>query len=317
MTSFNSITGRGVSTPSADVGSAGGPELDPDEPTDSSGPLGPGTPQSIDFIEPPPPPQSLAFPPLGGETVSVGGAGGGSPAVRPQSPPQVAPEAGAPPRQPAPPIVTGLNLGMGDPKVKLDPMIEKLINESPHLKELWEKARQKGFEIRLIEGNESWTNKDSKPPTIFIGRDSVKWDGPPDHMARKFATLLAHEIGHAANPSPPIQDLRSRSAHVEHNLGPAIKNEAEAYFANAQVRHEIRGSDGTGPDIGIRGKYDNEINDIYNRYLAGDLTKEQAIEEMGYWAELEPRRHADGSEGTTEEVYRRQLENDWDEKHKT
>jgi hypothetical protein len=42
---------------------------------------------------------------------------------------------------------------------------------------------------------------------------------------------------------------------------------------------------------------------------------------MGYWAALEPRRHppppdGDGSEGTTEEVYRRMLEKDWDEKHK-
>jgi hypothetical protein len=55
----------------------------------------------------------------------------------------------------------------------------------------------------------------------------------------------------------------------------------------------------------------------YNRYLTEDLTKEQAIEEMGYWAALEPRRHGDdGTEGTTEQVYRRMLEQDWNEKHK-
>jgi hypothetical protein len=37
---------------------------------------------------------------------------------------------------------------------------------------------------------------------------------------------------------------------------------------------------------------------------------------MGYWAALEPRRHQDGTVGTTEEVFRKNAEMAWDETHK-
>jgi hypothetical protein len=307
MSGTNSITGQGTPPPPVGSGSFPVPEFVEEIDVSGTKPLEAPDPDAI-------------FPVDGIDQPSSPSSGGGifGPISQPEVPGAVAPPEVAPgPRQPAPPIVTGLNLTMkGDPKLKLDPKIEKLLNASPHLKDLWQQALQKNFKIQLIEGNESRTDFDSKPPRILIGKDSVKWDGPPDQMALKFATLLAHEIGHAANPYPGDLNLRTKPDFVDTNLGRWIANEAQAYFDNAKARHEILGPEGTGPDIGIRGRYDNEMTDIYNRHLAGEFTKEQAIAEMGYWAEQEPRRHGDGSEGTTREVFRRALEQGWDETHK-
>jgi hypothetical protein len=156
--SVNSITGQGARALSSDVGSAGSPEPEPgpEGPVDGvDAPLGPGTPQSIDFVETPPPEPRPAMPPAGGETVPGGGGPSGPQPDRP-----VAPVAG--PEKPdkarlAPPIVSGFG-----------EEVDKILNASPRLRELWEKMQKAGIKIeRITEGNSrvAW---EKKPPTLQI-----------------------------------------------------------------------------------------------------------------------------------------------------
>ncbi len=303
MTSFNSITGRGVSTPSADVGTAGGPDVDPDAPTD---PLGPGTPQSIDIIEEPPPPQRLAVAPLGGETVIVGGGGPSGP--QPERPP-VPVAAPAKPEKPrlAPPIVSGLGKE-----------VDEILNKSPTMRELWAKAKEKGYHIEFRNGpNETHHGPPDK--VIYINPKSLV-DGHVLTPA-ELSSLASHEIDHAVRgPGRAPVDIGDREGYATNATRTEIWGEAGAAFTNARARDEIRNSPspGMGPDIGIRGGFDDEYIKIYERWKSGDiLTVDEAIAEMAFWAGQEPRgRNADGSYKTTEEVFLEKHREDFDERHK-
>jgi hypothetical protein len=229
---------------------------------------------------------------LGTGTVPVS-AGGGGPAVRPEFPGPVVtgPDEGKR-SQDAPKITSGLGKAIDD-----------IINKSPTMRALWEKAQKEGWQIVLTDKIGSRADGDGKK--LYLNTNDVKKD-QPDQIAAKLATLLSHEIGHAATPFSPTMRGDTREEFVARNTEQDVRHEATAAFLNAQARWEIMNGEPPGPDIGIRGGFDDEYKKIYDRYLYGDLTQEQAISEMAAWAAKEPRGHADGTVGTTEEVFARE-----------
>jgi hypothetical protein len=271
---------------------------------DTSVPVQPaqGGEQSIEIIEIVPPVDEWEPEPLppgagvifGGGTVPVSGGGAGGPAVRPEFPgPVVTGPDEAKPKQEAPRITTGLGKEVDD-----------IINMSPTMRELWAKAQKENWKIEFTDKISS--RADPKGKTIFLNKNDVnRVDQSPAQIAAKLTSLLSHEIGHAATPFSPTLRGRTREEFVEKNTEQDVRHEATASFLNAQARWEIKNGDPAGPDIGVRGGFDEEYLKIYDRYLYGDLTQEQAIAEMAAWAAKEPRRHDDGTVGTTEEVFAR------------
>jgi hypothetical protein len=297
--SVNSVTGRGVRALSSDVGSAGStdPETGPEDPVDGVEEPHTGAPQSIDFIETPPPVPKAAVPPSGGETVPGGGGGGRGPSgPQPERP---APVAG--PEKPdkarlAPPIVSGYG-----------PEVDKILNASPRLRELWEKMQKAGIKIENITKGNSRVAWEKKPPTIQINLANLnKKEGEsPAETNKKLAALLAHEIGHTGI-TPTFLRGDTPAEFVEKNAREALYHEGVAAFENARARQEIL--DRGGDDIGMRGRFDAEYIGIWELYnqKPPQISEEQAKEWM---AEVQSREPAElGPNGETVKTRRQEFE---------
>ena len=87
------------------------------------------------------------------------------------------------------------------------------------------------------------------------------------------ARSISHEMGHHRFTETP--DYSSRQAYVEHQL----RNEGAATLANATVRQEI--IDSGGPDIRVSGAGQANYIRIASDHLAGNITRDRAIGQIG------------------------------------
>jgi hypothetical protein len=242
-------------------------------------------------------------------TPSIFGPGIGGGGAPPPEPPPEQPTATpvATPQAPAskdPPIQTGL----GD-------KVDDVLNRSPTLRKQWKEAQDKGWQIKVGEyGGGSRADPSTRPPTIFVDKQDLA-KGSHD-----LASLLAHEIGHAARGFPPGPvPANTLEDYVSKNVRQRLEHEGVAAFENARARHEILNSGGEPwqhPDIGIRGRRDEEYIAIYEKFYRGDLTEEQAIALM---AEVMGREAAglnsDGSYYSKEEQAIREATDEWIAQH--
>jgi hypothetical protein len=284
----NSVTGSGVRPPPPDVGSAGGSDLDPGQPQDQE--LLPGVVQQMDFIEDEPPIDApwavLSLDGLG-SSVPVNGGGPAGPQPRPEPPFSVNPSAGPTQSGPAPPINSGLG-----------PEIDKLLNLSPTLRDLWAKAQAQGWKIELT--NEGKSLADEKSKRLYINVNDVLTQGLGRPAA--IASLLAHEIGHAATAYPP--DLRgaTREEFIQKNVEQGLRHEAAAAMVNLEARAEIAVN--ARVDIGVRGGLDEFYLDVWDRmHRTPPLTREEAISEIAQYMAEEPDARNGTSKRETLEIY--------------
>jgi hypothetical protein len=299
MTTFNSITGQGTRALASDVGSAGmdpeqtNPETEPVSTPDGPGDgvdaqLGPDTPQSLVFNEPaPPPPRPAVAPASGaGETVTGGGGGGPSGPLEQPAIPVAGPQ--KPTRRQFPPIVSGLGKE-----------VDKLLNMSPTMRELFAKAKALGYgiEIRKDGANEC----DHEKGRIYINPNSLS-DGHKLTSA-ELASLAAHEIDHAVRgPGRPILPL-DREGFAAQSSRAELDREASAALTNARVRDEIKAAG--GGDIGIRGGLDDRVIRIYEegKNRQPPMTDQEIIAALVPVVAGEPRGRPDGSIGRTDQVF--------------
>jgi hypothetical protein len=299
MTTFNSITGQGVRSISMEVGSAGGTEPDdwPDDPpVGPDGPLGPNTPQIVDVIDKAPPqaPPPWMVPGPSGGTVPGGGGPYGPQPERPPVP--VATPPVKPKPKTFPPIVSGLGKD-----------VDRLLNLSPKMRELWAKAKDMKVKIVLRNGP-----NEVKGKAMYINPTSFK-DGHT-LTPTELASLAAYEIDHATRPQPAIIEHPDREEFADRNARQEIAQEGLAAFTNAQIRDEILSAG--GEDIGIRGDFDEAYIDIYNRLKSGEIpTEREAIAQMGSFASLELREMKDGSWATTKAVFLEKYRDEFDKTH--
>lgn len=87
------------------------------------------------------------------------------------------------------------------------------------------------------------------------------------------ARAISHEMGHHRFTLTP--DYSSRQAYVAHQL----RNEGAATLANAVVRQEI--IDSGGPDINVSGAGKAHYVRIASEHLAGQLSRQEAIDQIG------------------------------------
>ena len=188
--------------------------------------------------------------------------------------------------------------------------VDKLLNLSPTMRDLWAKAKDKGYQIEFRNGpNET----DYEKGKIYINPNSFV-DGHK-LTTTELATLAAHEIEHAANGGGRVFMVPDREGFASNNTRREIEGEAAAALTNARVRDEIKSAG--GPDIGIRGGSDKEITDIFERRKSGEIkTDEEARAAMYPVCAKEPRLMKDGSRGTTEQVFMEKHRYNYDELQK-
>jgi hypothetical protein len=294
MPGYNSITGQGTPPPPSDSSFA------PIEVTVQAELEAPD-PDSVWPVD------GWETPQTNNNNVFGGGGGGGyTPPTNPTPEPPTAPEVeGLPPPSPAsaePPLV---KTGLGE-------KIDNVINRSPTLRKQWAEAQANGWEIKIGPYG-SGSEADPTSKKIYIDEQDLA-KGSHD-----IASLLAHEIGHAARPFPERVDADTKGEYVSTNAQLWMDHEGAAAFENARARDEIMNTDGQtedGPDIGIRGTFDDKYIAIYERYKAGEISEAQARAEMTEVMSGEPAGiDSKGNYITKREAANQNLSNEWDQQH--
>ena len=186
--------------------------------------------------------------------------------------------------------------------------IDEMLNKSPSLRQMWEEAKARGWEIKFRDKGRS--EADPNTTTVWINRNDIK---DVANFEKHMASLLSHEIGHAGTPfKDKIQGVNEED-HVQRNTAKDLAHEGSAAFHNARTRDEIMGNG--GPDIGIRGGFDKEYIRIYEDYKAGRISESEAISQMSYFMALEPMATEGGRDLTKQEVLERQYRDDWAKSH--
>lgn len=150
-----------------------------------------------------------------------------------------------------------------------DPQVRALARQSPTLRAQLVTLQKKG--IMFLTGPRSQTIE----PFITIHQDL---SGP------EAVAMIAHEVGHVISNDQEIQMIEetptmTRDEYVERNTVNNLRNEALAQFNALQVRAELLKA-GAG-DIGVPGHGDAGFAQVYARYAAGQLTRDQAVDQMG------------------------------------
>ena len=178
-----------------------------------------------------------------------------------------------------------------------------LIKQSPTLRSQIFELEQKNynFEVSTLDDGYS-TDPDTR--TIYI--DQPHTDGAT--VAR-----IAHEVAHAVLLQErfiPPTDAMTREQYVQANVDNFMDNEGEAQFNAVQVRSEVFAASGT--HLGLPGTQPFEYLAIYDKFTAGSLTREQAIDQMG--ALMGGEQVSTEANQLYRDNYRVMFENDWDTK---
>lgn len=149
--------------------------------------------------------------------------------------------------------------------------VHELVQASPTLQAQVERLQEAGWTVEVGPAGEgSYADRDTQ--TIVIdGGDTPELQ----------AGGIAHEAAHALGAEPQFQRPTAemtREQFIESNVSQHLRDEANAQFHEAQVRHEIQQA--TGTDIGISGVQSAEYARIYGEYGEGNITREQAIDQM-------------------------------------
>lgn len=154
---------------------------------------------------------------------------------------------------------------------QFDDRVHELVRASPTLQSQVEQLQEAGWTVEEgPAGGGSYADHDTQRIVIDSGNTPESQAGGIGHEA-------AHALAGEATYRPPTSEM-TREQFVDLNLTEHLRDEANAQFHEAQVRHEIQQS--TGTDIGISGVQSAEYERIYQEYREGNLTRDQAIDQM-------------------------------------
>ena len=156
------------------------------------------------------------------------------------------------------------------------PELERLLNASPYLREIWAKAQANGWKIQFVTEGRSHAEP-GPPPRININLKNVQSEGGPERAAA-IAALITHEMGHAATRYPELLLRPGDGQEFEKNTAEALKHEGEATLANLKAREEILKA--TGIDIGVRGGLDDFYKGVYEHETAPPKDRRRKIRNM-------------------------------------
>jgi uncharacterized Zn-binding protein involved in type VI secretion len=160
-------------------------------------------------------------------------------------------------------------------KSPIDNLVDAARPRAPDLAAKVEDLQSRGWQVRFAENGDgpgSYCSKDSK--TIVL--DPALQSNPA-----RAAEVLAHEAGHANYTQEPYQKFdmsMSRDEYVQRNLNNDLLDEGEATLSSLDARQEIL--DSGGRDIGTSGQNAAEYQRIYGDYKNGNITRDQARQQI-------------------------------------
>jgi WXG100 family type VII secretion target len=180
--------------------------------------------------------------------------------------------AGAPPAMKAA-VMKVLEEGAVDRKLSgFSKGARDIVKQSPTLRSQIFELEQKGYNFKIgTVADGYFTNHASS--TIQIDQPQT------DEVT---AAHIAHEVGHGVTSLPdeiPPTPTTTKNEFVQKNVDNFMQGEGEAQFNAAQVRAEVKAAG--GPDIGIPGGQTAKYQKVYDNYVAGKITKADAISQMG------------------------------------
>jgi hypothetical protein len=202
------------------------------------------------------------------DVLGNGGSGGPGSGSSNGQPPPTPPGQNQPPHPPpSQPPAAAITTGLGA-------AVDTLVGQSPTLTHDLQALQANGWTVRYGHAGEtgSFSRRDQK--VIVIDPNE---QGQPATLAE----TLAHEAGHAQyTPSAylPPSGL-TKAQYVQRNVDHNLADEGAATLENMETRAQILQHG--GPDIGIAGTQPTQYQQIYNRYKAGTITREQACSQIG------------------------------------
>ncbi|WP_433711946.1 hypothetical protein ACQP2U_37880 [Nocardia sp. CA-084685] len=175
------------------------------------------------------------------------------------------------PRIPHPSEATPERTGLGS-------QVEELTTLSPTLSADVREILSDGWTIRYDDiGGGAYSNRQRRE-IVF---DNRMRDGDPGPVVR----ALAHEVGHARRaayrPRPVRYEGQSREMWVRESVFEHLRDEGEAALVEAQVAREI--AEAGGPRLRVSGRYGAQYEDIYERHMRGELTRDEARQQCARW----------------------------------
>lgn len=155
---------------------------------------------------------------------------------------------------------------------KFDPKVRELIKKSPSLLRQFEKM------------NGKWTIKHGPPggDKTYADIDNNVIVIQQGMSINDQVNSIAHEVGHATYGEIPYHKPTTgmtRKEYLRLNVQEDMRDEGNAQLNAATARDEIR--KGGGPDIGMPGSQPAAYQSVYNNYKNGNITRSQAIDQMG------------------------------------
>ena len=182
---------------------------------------------------------------------------------------------------------------------KFDPKVRELVKKSPTLRRQIENLPL-GWRIEIGPpgSNDYYCDWDNEKILIRHGVS-----------AETQVRDLAHEVGHAVTGKPPYHKPTkgmTKAEYLKLNLDERRISEGHAQFNAAIVRDEIRKAG--GPDIRIPGTQTTDYQRVYDDFKKGNITRQEAIEDMGYLMDNE---RPAGSSTNYRNYYKKEFERDW------
>lgn len=169
----------------------------------------------------------------------------------------------------------------------LDPKVAEIAQRSPTLVGMLAQLQRDGWTIQTRNGGGSEADRQHHVMVIDTS------DAPEVQVGS-----LAHEGAHARYGETPFHrptEGMTREQFIEVNLAENMRDEANSQFHEGLIRSEVMGNG--GPDPGISGTQSADYQRIFNDHQAGNITREQAIDQM---AAIFPNE----TTGTTGQTYR-------------
>ncbi|WP_063128049.1 hypothetical protein [Nocardia fusca] len=154
--------------------------------------------------------------------------------------------------------------------------VDRLAALSPTLQRFLGELKQDGWTIGYRDvGGGAHTRRSDARITVHSGDR----DDPA-----KVLGALAHEVGHsyrsAYEPQPVRYDGQGRTRWVRASAFEHLRDEGEAALVETQILREIAAAG--GPKLRTSGRFGDRYEDHYDRYLRGELTREDARDENAH-----------------------------------
>lgn len=145
---------------------------------------------------------------------------------------------------------------------------QEAVLKSPTLRRGLQTLADRGWKVEYAKDGGGYADRTTK--TIHLADDYAN------------VAVLAHEAGHALYtlPTPSVgMFIKAKDDYIHARVDQNLADEGQAQFSLGAVRREVLAS--TGDDIAALGNFTSADEAVYNQYVTGKLTQDQAADRLG------------------------------------